>query len=138
MPHHCCVPLCANNSATTTGILYFAFPDMEKKHNLFLNWIAAVHRDVGKGFSVNSSTRVCDEHFTEEDLYVNGRIQKRTSDRRCTRLLPYAVPSVFKNFPDHMQHRQEKHKPPIDRSSAPPSKRSKKFAVSVTVQSKES
>ena len=66
-------------------ISFHTFPE-EKK--LFMKWIVAIRRDIGKHFQVTKHTRVCSRHFKPSHYLPSLAGGKRT-------LKPTAVPSVF-------------------------------------------
>ena len=88
MPQNCCVPECKKKVYVENGvkISFHTFPEERK---LFMKWIVAIRRDIGKHFPVTTHTRVCSRHFKPSDYLpsLTGR-RKRT-------LKPTAVPSVF-------------------------------------------
>ena len=61
------------------------FPEERK---LFMKWIVAIGRDIGKHFQVTTHTRVCSRHFKPSDYLPSLGGRKRT-------LKPTAVPSVL-------------------------------------------
>ena len=58
------------------------------KTELFLKWIVAIRRDIGKEFRVTEHTRVCSRHFKSRDYVTSLAGRKRT-------LKTTAVPSFF-------------------------------------------
>ena len=87
MPQNCCVPECKKEVYVENGvkISFHTFPE-EKK--LFMKWIVAIRRDIGKHFQVTKHTRVCSRHFKPSHYLPSLAGRKRT-------LKPTAVPSVF-------------------------------------------
>ena len=87
MPQNCYVPECKKKVYVENGvkISFHTFPE-EKK--LFMKWIVAIRRDIGKHFHVTKHTGVCSRHFKPSDYLPSLAGRKRT-------LKPTAVPSVF-------------------------------------------
>ena len=87
MPQNCCVPECKKKVYVENGvkISFHTFPEERK---LFMKWIVAIRRDIGKHFQVTTHTRVCSRHFKPSDYLPSLTGRKRT-------LKPTAVPSVF-------------------------------------------
>lgn len=88
---YCCVPLCkSDEKKKVPGLSFHEVPaaaDVREK------WLAAIRRD---GWSPNATscyTKVCSRHFRVED-FLEGK-------RR--RLKKGAVPSVFEDYPKHLQ-----------------------------------
>ena len=86
MPQNCCVPECKKKVYVENGvkISFHTFPEERK---LFMKWIVAIRRDIGKHFHVTKHTRVCSRHFKPSDYLPSLTGRKRT-------LKPTAVPSV--------------------------------------------
>ncbi|KAM4744106.1 THAP domain-containing protein 6-like [Anableps anableps] len=83
MPHSCAALDCTRRctvQSRTSGITFHRFP---KESGLRKRWVKALRR---KGFSPNTSTRICSEHFKEEDFDRTGQ---------TVRLRDGVVPSVF-------------------------------------------
>ena len=66
--HYCCVPDCKNSSSNkkvqddSGHVSYHAFPNVQSvkgKH-----WIKRIRCDQGNNFVVNSTTKICSEHFS--------------------------------------------------------------------------
>ena len=87
MPQNSCVPECKKKVYVENGvkISFHTFPEERK---LFLKWIIAILRDIGKHFQVTVHTRVCSRHFKPLDYLPSLAGRKRT-------LKPTAVPSIF-------------------------------------------
>ena len=87
MPQNCCVPESKKKVYVENGvkISFHTFPE-EKK--LFMKWIVAIRRDIGKRFQVTTLTRVCSSHFKPSHYLPSLARRKRT-------LKPTAVRSVF-------------------------------------------
>ena len=87
MPQNHCVPECKKKVYVENGvkISFHTFPE-EKK--LFMKWIVAIRRDIGKRFQVTTLTRVCSSHFKPSHYLPSLARRKRT-------LKPTAVRSVF-------------------------------------------
>ena len=84
MPHYCCVGKCYNCSAAGKNISWHGLPI--NSPTLLSVWITKIKRDP-RYFNVNKHTKICSEHFVDED-FVNPYSTKR-------RLKSTAVPSVF-------------------------------------------
>uniref|UniRef100_A0A3B5KYD2 THAP-type domain-containing protein n=1 Tax=Xiphophorus couchianus TaxID=32473 RepID=A0A3B5KYD2_9TELE len=82
MPHSCAALDCTKRCTvqTRTSGVTFHFP---KETNLRKRWVKAIRR---KGFSPNTSTRLCSEHFKQEDFDRTGQ---------TVRLREGVVPSIF-------------------------------------------
>lgn len=93
--HHCIVPGCKNEIYTAKAegkhVHFHILP--HKRKIVQIRWLATLKR---KSPPVNTRSRVCSDHFLEEDY-----IQEKTFEsdkivvRRTNRLKPEAVPSVF-------------------------------------------
>ncbi|XP_050038332.1 uncharacterized protein [Dermacentor andersoni] len=103
---YCCVPLCkSDEKKKTPGLSFHEFPsDLALREK----WIAAVRRDGWKPNDRSCYTKVCSRHFKKED-FIEGK-------RR--RLKKGSVPSVFDDFPHHLQSKATR-----DRSTASIEKR---------------
>ncbi|XP_005808174.1 THAP domain-containing protein 6-like [Xiphophorus maculatus] len=83
MPHSCAALDCTKRCTVqtrTSGVTFHRFP---KETNLRKRWVKAIRR---KGFSPNTSTRLCSEHFKQEDFDRTGQ---------TVRLREGVVPSIF-------------------------------------------
>ena len=87
MPQNCWVPACKKKVYIENGvkISFHTFPEERK---LFMKWIVAIRRDIGKHFQVTTHIRVCSRHVKPSDYLPSLTGRKRT-------LKPTAVPSVF-------------------------------------------
>ena len=87
MPQNCFVPECKKKVYVENGvkISFHTFPEERK---LFMKWIVAIQRDIGKHFQVTTHTKVRSRHFKLSDYLPSLTGRKRT-------LKPTAVPSVF-------------------------------------------
>ena len=75
MPHHCAVPGCTSNSKTSVGVSFHKFPADSGVRRV---WIRNIRRDERKGtWQINSSTRVCSLHFTEDSYHDASRKRER-------------------------------------------------------------
>ncbi|KAH7973688.1 hypothetical protein HPB49_004010 [Dermacentor silvarum] len=87
---YCCVPLCKSDEKKIAGISFHEVPsDLQLRQK----WLVAVRRD---GWTPNDSscyTKVCSQHFKQED-FIEGK-------RR--RLKKGTVPSVLDDYPRHLQ-----------------------------------
>ena len=76
------------------NVLLFSFPI--KNETLFEAWISAIRR---KEFKPSKASKICSEHFTENDYLIRPGTYVR-------RLKPDAVPSVFPAFPSYLKEKQ--------------------------------
>ena len=60
MPHHCIVPLCTNNSATSK-LSFYRLP--VKKPDLLKKWLIAIRRE---NAPIHGESRVCSAHFENQ------------------------------------------------------------------------
>ena len=68
MPHHhCCVPLCVNDSRYDPSLSFHCFPGDPETRKI---WIQKIRRDPGKFFNVTTHTKICSAHFTKDDFTV--------------------------------------------------------------------
>ena len=75
-------------------IRFYLMPDPEKKKDLFLKWRNRIRR---RPEDVKKSTRICSEHFTEEDFdpYDLANAQKAESTKKMwIRLRPDSIPNT--------------------------------------------
>ena len=121
MPHHCTVPGCTSNSKTATGVSFHKFPADSALRRV---WVRNIRRDERKGaWMINSSTRVCSLHFTEDSYCASGRKRERKTTRTSRILKVGAVPTVFDCFPKRLQPMSSKRKaPPIRKAVQPEQK----------------
>ena len=87
MPQNCCVPECKKKVYVENGVK-ISFHTFPAERKLFMKWIVAIGRDIGKHFQVTMHTRVCSRHFKPSDYLPSLAGRKST-------LKPRAVPSVF-------------------------------------------
>ena len=98
MVHFCCVPGCSNRSDRERQLSYYGLPLKNKK--LLKEWIHKIGR---KNLPLNSSTRICSEHF----LNASGRLLRKSEAPSQN------LPLVRKNCP------ASKRKSPVKRISLP-------------------
>ena len=98
MVHFFCVPGCSNRSDHERQLSYYGLPLKNKK--LLKEWI---HKIVRKNLRLNSSTRICSEHF----LNASGRLLRKSESPSQN------FPLVWKNCP------ASKRKSPTKRISLP-------------------
>ena len=88
-----CVAFGCKNRATPEAIAnrvhFHLFPKEEERKN---QWIQSIKR---ANFQPTKYSRLCSDHFGIEDYYVQN------DGRFC--LNSDAIPSVFENFPNHLQ-----------------------------------
>ena len=88
---YCCVPLCRNSSGKQKerkrlGLPFLSFHKFPKAGTIrYKTWIVKIRRDPGSKFQINMHTKICSQHFTDEDFSLTER----------PRLKSTAVPSVF-------------------------------------------
>lgn len=87
MPQNCCVPGCTKKVYEEDGIK-ISYHKFSEDKELFIKWIVAIRRDIGKESRVTEHTRVCSRHLKSRDYVTSLAGHKRT-------LKPTAVPSVF-------------------------------------------
>ncbi|XP_044172209.1 uncharacterized protein LOC122956581 [Acropora millepora] len=87
MPQNCCVPECKKKTYVENGVK-ISFHTFPAERKLFMKWIVAIRRDIGKHFQVTTHTRVCSRHFKTSDYLPSLAGRKRT-------LKPTAGPSVL-------------------------------------------
>ena len=120
MPQNCCVPEC-KWKVYVENVIKISFHTFPEERELFMKWIVAIRRDIGKHFQVTTHRRVCSRHFKPSDYLPSLTGRKRT-------LQPTAVPSVF-----HWKKRSPvKRKVPTRRS---PVKRKKATEKGTTYES---
>ena len=85
MPQNCCVPECKKKVYVENGekISFHTFAE-EKK--LFMKWIVAIRRDIGKHFQVTKHTRVCSRLFKPSDYLPSLAGRKTNSSTFCISL----------------------------------------------------
>ncbi|XP_077489629.1 uncharacterized protein LOC144100614 [Amblyomma americanum] len=102
MPNKCCVPQCRGNYKTGPKVHVFKFPQDKA---LQQSWIRAIPR---KNFVPSEHSRVCEHHFTDDDIvreasYVDdatGRVT--TAELSHLRLRSGAIPSLFPGCPSYL------------------------------------
>ena len=94
---YCCIPLCGSaqydNDRNKTNIALFAFPNKEKKPDVYKAWCKEISKYRRKGgcdnFEITRNTKVCEFHFKPEEIKVSlGRGIK-------TLKTGHEIPSVF-------------------------------------------
>ncbi|KAH8024859.1 hypothetical protein HPB51_001772 [Rhipicephalus microplus] len=88
---YCCVPLCKSDEKKKPAGL--SFHELPADADARARWLAAIRRDKWSPNTTSCYTKVCSRHFKEED-FIEGK-------RR--RLKKGAVPSVFEEYPPHLQ-----------------------------------
>uniref|UniRef100_A0A3Q2PST6 THAP domain-containing protein 6-like n=1 Tax=Fundulus heteroclitus TaxID=8078 RepID=A0A3Q2PST6_FUNHE len=83
MPHSCAALDCTKRCTVQTRSLGITFHRFPKEAVMKKRWVKAVRR---KGFSPSTASRLCSEHFNEEDFDRTGQ---------TVRLRDGVVPSVF-------------------------------------------
>lgn len=84
---YCCVPLCkSDEKKKPAGLSFHELPARAR-------WLAAIRRDKWSPNTTSCYTKVCSRHFKEEDFIEFKR----------RRLKKEAVPSVFEEYPPHLQ-----------------------------------
>eukprot|EP00117_Sycon_ciliatum_P030616 scpid60859/ scgid24091/ THAP domain-containing protein 2 len=92
MVNFCCVPKCHSRN-TRDKVSFHRFPNPEQQVGLYKSWVQAIKREK---FTAQSHTKICGKHFRLEDFVFKGLTGKR-------RLVPTAVPSLFPDWPTHLQ-----------------------------------
>ncbi|KAH6925842.1 hypothetical protein HPB50_011090 [Hyalomma asiaticum] len=88
---YCCVPLCkSDEKKKLAGVSFHEIPADDDSR---ARWLAAIRRDKWSPNTTSCYTKVCSRHFKDED-FIQGK-------RR--RLKKGAVPSVFEEYPPHLQ-----------------------------------
>lgn len=105
MPSSCCVPLCTQRGGKDSNVSFHEFP--YNRPEVFSVWLQKIRRDFVPKKRVSL---VCSNHFTADDYYtddVRNRIGTHSRAGRRSRkkkvLKPTAVPSIFPNYPQHLQ-----------------------------------
>lgn len=88
---YCCVPLCKSSGKKNTGAL--SFHEIPAAAGVRERWLAAIRRDNWSPNTTSNYTRVCSRHFQPED-FIEGKRRRLKKD---------AVPSVFADYPSHLQ-----------------------------------
>ncbi|KAH8026993.1 hypothetical protein HPB51_000841 [Rhipicephalus microplus] len=88
---YCCVPLCKSDEKKKPSGL--SFHELPADAGARARWLAAIRRDKWSPNTTSCYTNVCSRHFKEE-YFIEGK-------RR--RLKKGAVPSVFEEYPPHIQ-----------------------------------
>ena len=85
MPQNCFVPECQKKVYVENGvkISFHTFPEERK---LFMKWIVAIQRDIGKHFQVTTHTRVHSRHFKPSDYLPSLTGRKTNSSTFCISL----------------------------------------------------
>ncbi|XP_039275991.1 uncharacterized protein LOC111051552 [Nilaparvata lugens] len=102
MPYTCCVPCCRGNYDAEHKVAVFSFP---KDENLKRLWIRSIPR---KDYSYTSSSRVCEKHFSIDEIqrFTSAYDEKTgkivTAPLKFPRLKPDAVPTIFPGCPKYM------------------------------------
>lgn len=90
---YCCVPLCkSDEKKKPPGVSFHEIPSVADVRE---KWLAAIRRDNWSPNSTSCYTKVCSRHFRADD-FLEGK-------RR--RLKKGAVPTVFEDYPQHLQPR---------------------------------
>ncbi|KAH8032426.1 hypothetical protein HPB51_025182 [Rhipicephalus microplus] len=88
---YCCVPLCKSDEKKKPA--GFSFHELPADADARACWLAAIRRDKWWPNTTSCYTKVCSRHFKEED-FIEGK-RRRLNNR--------TVPSVFENYPPHLQ-----------------------------------
>ncbi len=91
MPHCCCAGQC-NSSATRKDLSWHQLPFENK--NILKVWVTKMRRDP-RYFNVNKHTKICSEHFKNDDFIE--------PDAKVKRLKMNAVPSIFEWSPEKLE-----------------------------------
>ncbi|XP_025203306.1 THAP domain-containing protein 1-like [Melanaphis sacchari] len=85
---------CTNRRQKGSGIQFHHFP--LKRSSVLANWINEMKR---KNFKPTKYSYLCSEHFTNDDYQIRPGSNVRW-------LKDDAVPSIFKEFPKHLQKKK--------------------------------
>ena len=77
MPQNCCVPECKRKFYVENGVK-ISLHTFSEERKLFMKWIVAIRRDIGKHFQVTTHTRVCSRHIKPSDYRPSLAGRKRT------------------------------------------------------------
>ena len=77
MPQNCCVPESKKKVYVENGVK-ISFHTFAEEKKLFMKWIVAIRRDIGKHFQVTKHTRVCSRLFKPSDYLPSLAGRKRT------------------------------------------------------------
>ncbi|KAH8025914.1 hypothetical protein HPB51_014109 [Rhipicephalus microplus] len=88
---YCCVPLCKSDEKKKPTAL--PFHELPADADARARWLAAIRRDKLSPNTTSCYTKVCSRHFKEED-FIEGKQRRLTKG---------AVPSVFQEYPPHLQ-----------------------------------
>ena len=94
---------CTNRMKKGGNISFHRFP--HNKPDLLQKWVQAVRR---QNWYPNKNSLICSVHFTESCFTV-------TPGNQCRQLHKNAIPSVFPQFPKHLQKTESKRKSPVKR-----------------------
>ena len=95
--YYCCVPVCKNSTGCNSErskvglpkLSFHSFPDITSAKGKA--WIKRIHRDPDSNFVVGKNTKICSEHFKDDDFVFSNL--SLTGERR--RLKHDAIPSIF-------------------------------------------
>ena len=94
---------CTNRMKKGGNLSFQRFP--HNKPDLLHKWVQAVRR---QNWYPNKNSLICSVHFTESCFTV-------TPGNQCHWLQKNAIPSVFPQFPKHLQKTESKRKSPVKR-----------------------
>ncbi|XP_075721571.1 THAP domain-containing protein 1-like [Rhipicephalus microplus] len=95
---------CTSRPEKSSGKTFHAFP--RSQPHLYQQWVVNLKRDKWKP---SPGSRLCSSHFTEACFDRSGSRTRLKSD---------AIPTLF-SFPEHLQKKTPKRKPPKDRAPIP-------------------
>ena len=107
MPITCVAWDCTNRMKKDSGISFHRFP--HKNPQLLQKWIQAIRRE---NWQPTQYSYICSKHFDDSCFVVRP-------EKSGHRLHEHAVPSIF-NFPEHLQKKDTKRKPPAKRKMPEP------------------
>ena len=126
MPQNFFIPECKKKVYVENGVK-ISFHTFREERKLFMKWIVAIRRDIGKHFQVTTHTRVRSRHFKPSHYLPSLTGRKRT-------LKPTAAPSVF-----HWKKRSPvKWKAPTRRSPMKREKATEKATTKADLQTYDS
>ena len=107
MPITCVAWDCTNRMKKDSSISFHRFP--HKNPQLLQKWIQAIRRE---NWQPTQYSYICSKHFDDSCFVVRP-------GKSGHRLHEHAVPSIF-NFPEHLQKKDTKRKPPAKRKMPEP------------------
>ena len=107
-----CSAHCGSVKKAGDGVIFHNFPLKEEEKEILKKWLVALRRP---GFTPTIHSRICSLHFLPEDYFPFSKS-----------LLSTSVPSVFPEYPTHLQKIHRRRKLPTEREPPPSSHGAKK------------